>query len=54
MPLQQWLFHISPQIASAIGKTKTAMDKTISKLEQKQASVAKKEMKNYTLSVFLY
>jgi len=43
--LSRETFHISPQIASAVGKIKTAMDRTISKLEQKEASSAKKEMK---------
>ena len=43
--LSRETFHISPQIAGAIGRTKTAMDRTISRLEQKQTSSAKKEMK---------
>ena len=41
--LSRQTFHISPEIASAIGKTKTAMDRAIAKLEQKQTSSAKKE-----------
>jgi hypothetical protein len=43
--LSRETFHISPQIAGAIGRIKTAMDRTIAKLEQKQTSSAKKEMK---------
>ena len=43
--LSRETFHISPEIGSAIGRTKTAMDRTISRLEQKQTSSAKKEMK---------
>ncbi len=42
--LSRETFHISPQIASAIGKTKNAMDRTISRLEQKEISSAKKDM----------
>lgn len=45
MELSRETFHISPEIGSAIGRTKTAMDQTISRLEQKQTSLAKKEMK---------
>jgi hypothetical protein len=45
MELSRETFHISPEIGSAIGRTKTAMDRTISRLEQKQTSSAKKEMK---------
>jgi BMFP domain-containing protein YqiC len=44
--LSRETFHISPQIAAAIGRTKTAMDRTIAKLEQKQTATAKKGMKN--------
>ena len=44
--LSRETFHISPQIAAAIGKTKTSMDRTIAKLEQKQTATAKKGMKN--------
>ena len=44
MDLSRQTFHISPKIANAIGKTKTAMDKAIIKLEQRQTSSAKKEM----------
>ena len=43
--LSRETFHISPEIASAIGRTKIAMDRTISRLEQKQTTSAKKEMK---------
>ena len=43
--LSKETFHISPQIASTIGRTKNAMDRTISQLEQKQTLSAKKEMK---------
>ena len=42
--LSRQTFHISPEIASAIGKTKTAMDRAIAKLEQKQTSTAKDQM----------
>ncbi|SVC09550.1 uncharacterized protein METZ01_LOCUS262404, partial [marine metagenome] len=42
--LSRQTFHISPEIASAIGKTKTAMDRAIAKLEQKQTSSAKNQM----------
>ena len=42
--LSKTTFHISPAIASSIGKTKAAMDKAIAKLEQKQTSIAKNEM----------
>ena len=44
--LSRETFHISPEIASAIGKTKTSMDKTIAKLEQKQVHSARNHMKN--------
>ena len=43
--LSRETFHISPEIAGAIGRTKIAMDRTISRLEQKQTTSAKKEMK---------
>ena len=42
--LSKKTFHISPKIASEIGKTKAAMNKAISKLEQKQTSIAKQQM----------
>ena len=42
--LSKETFHISPAIASSIGKTKSAMNKAIAKLEQKQTSTAKNEM----------
>ena len=42
--LSRQTFHISPEIAHAIGRTKAAMDKAIAKLEQKQTSSAKNEM----------
>ena len=49
--LSRQTFHISPEIASAIGRTKTAMDRTIAKLEQKQTSTAKKEMKKILMGI---
>jgi hypothetical protein len=42
--LSRQTFHISPEIAKAIGKTKTSMDRAIAKLEQKQTSSAKAQM----------
>ena len=51
MELSRETFHISPQIAGAIGRTKTAMDRTIARLEQKQTSSAKKEMKNILMGL---
>jgi len=42
--LSRKTFHISPAVASAIGKTKTAMDRAIARLEQKQTSSAKDQM----------
>ena len=44
--LSKKTFHISSKVASAIGKTKISMNRTISELEQKQISTAKKNMKN--------
>ncbi|MDP6570425.1 MAG: hypothetical protein QGF57_04205 [Candidatus Marinimicrobia bacterium] len=44
--LSRQTFHITPEIASAIGRTQNAMDRTIAKLEQKQTSSARREMKS--------
>ncbi len=44
--LSRQTFHITPEIASAIGRTQNAMDRAIAKLEQKQTSSARREMKS--------
>ena len=44
--LSRQSFHITPEIASALGRTQNSMKRTIAKLEQKQTSSAKKEMKS--------